>query len=55
MGIFSSIGTTSKFSSILYKRSSRVGSFFDKMTYRPYKGAHRGFMYRLPIIGKRLK
>jgi len=55
MGIFRSVGTTSKFSNFLYKRSSRVGSFFDKMTYRPYKGAHMGFMYRLPVIGRRLR
>lgn len=54
-GKIGAIGTTSKFSTILYNRSSRVGSFFDRVTYRLYKGAHMGFMYRLPIIGKRLR
>lgn len=27
----------------------------DKLMYRPFKGAHRGFVYELPVIGKRLK
>lgn len=30
------------------KTAKRAGSFLDHMTYRPYKGAHRGYWYRLP-------
>lgn len=44
-------GTTSKFSRALFRRSPRAGAWFDRMTYRPYKGAHRGWFYAL--FGKR--
>lgn len=36
-------------------KGSKIKAWVDDMTYRPYKGAHRGFMYRLPVIGKKLK
>jgi len=26
----------------------RYWPWFNRMTYRPFKGAHRGFWYRLP-------
>lgn len=37
---FTKDGTTSKFGSKHPK--------FDRLTYRPFKGAHRGYYYRLP-------
>jgi len=40
-------GMTNFLSRAIYKRSSRVGSWFDRMTYRPYKGARMGWTYRL--------
>ena len=41
-------GFTSDTSRFLYRFSSHFGSWFDQMTYRPFKGAHRGYWYRLP-------
>lgn len=48
IGNINSKGTTSKTSNFLYRRSKSVGAFFDRMTYRPYKGAHRGIWYKMP-------
>lgn len=41
-------GRTNFLSRILYFFSPRFGSKFDMLTYRPFKGAHRGYWYRLP-------
>jgi len=41
-------GSTNRISNFIYKISRSTGSFFDKMTYRPFKGGHRGYWYRLP-------
>ncbi len=46
---------TSFFSCRIGYRNSKIKAWFDRMTYRPYRGAYRGFMYRLPFIGKKLK
>jgi len=35
-------------SSILATKGGRFGAWFDHMTYRPFRGAHRGYWYRLP-------
>lgn len=42
--LFGGTGSSSWFA----KRGGRAGAFFDKMTYRPFRGAHRGYYYRLP-------
>lgn len=43
---FTKDGTTSEF--------SKHHPIFDKLTYKPFKGAHRGYVYRIPIVGKRI-
>lgn len=40
-------GTTSAFSSALYKLAPKLGSKVDQLTYRPFKGAPRGYQARL--------
>jgi len=30
------------------QRISRFAAWYDRMTYRPFLGAHRGWYYRLP-------
>lgn len=35
-------------SSFVAKHGGRAGAKFDHLTYRPFKGAHRGYWYRLP-------
>jgi len=41
-------GTTSDFSRIMHRSGNgRFASWFDKMTYRPYRGAPRGWQIRL--------
>lgn len=39
-------GTTSTFSRGLYKISPKFGAWYDHMTYRPFKGAPRGWQIR---------
>ena len=43
---FNKEGTTSKFGSKHH--------LFDQLTYKPFKGAHRGYVYRIPIVGKKI-
>lgn len=40
-------GTTSKFSNFVSKISSKAGAKLDQLTYRPFKGAPRGYQARL--------
>lgn len=39
-------GTTSGFSRQLHKISGSAGAWYDHMTYRPFKGAPRGWQIR---------
>jgi hypothetical protein len=39
-------GTTSKFGS---KHPT-----LDHLLYKPFKGSHRGYVYRIPIVGKKI-
>ena len=52
-------GTTSKFSGKLYKRFPKIAAKIDRLTYRPFKGAPRGYQARLgqkfPRLFKRWK
>lgn len=40
-------GTTSKFSSLVRNISPRLGAAIDRLTYRPFKGAPRGWQIRV--------
>lgn len=35
-------------SSWVATKTGRFGTTFDRLTYRPFQGAHRGYFYRLP-------